>query len=66
MEENILCTTCPDVENNAKKARPSFPVTQSVTKAVDQRTRIGSEPRTMNLGCKDQVYKVQDKTDRSS
>ncbi|KAG3058897.1 hypothetical protein PI124_g23146 [Phytophthora idaei] len=62
MEENILCTTCADVENNAEsktklpsnrkqdQASQQPQATQSVTKALDRRTRVGSEPRTMNPG----------------
>ncbi|KAG2937458.1 hypothetical protein PC116_g14836 [Phytophthora cactorum] len=53
MEENIVCTTCPDVENNAEKqdqASQKPQATQSVTKALDRRSRVGSEPRTMSPG----------------
>ncbi|KAG2938123.1 hypothetical protein PC110_g15764 [Phytophthora cactorum] len=67
MEENIVCTPCSDVGNNVEnedQASQKLQATQSVMKALEWRTRVGSEPRTMNPGCKYQLYKVQDKTDR--
>ncbi|KAG6957987.1 hypothetical protein JG688_00010728, partial [Phytophthora aleatoria] len=69
MEEDIVCTTCSDVGNNVEmedQASQKLQATQSVMKALEWRTRVGSEPRTMNPGCKYQLYKVQDKTDRPS